>query len=327
LARQQAASCNSVKHPPAKTVPLCTGEPIEKSEEKHLKSHIVKLLISLALIAASLFSYSFAREAQSTMQFVRPITSKHDLSVPEPEGTRPFAEINVVSAASLRASPLAEDSQATVFGWNLAPESQFRAAGSRPTTLAGTTVTVEDSAGVARQAPLLFVSPEQLDFTIPSATRTGTAKVTVTTNSGETSTASIQIVPVAPGIFTLDGTGEGIATATAVRIAPNGARADVLVFQCVDDGSCGAVPVDVSRGNVVVSFFGTGLRRRSSLKNASCTIGGLDAPVLFAGVQHDSLGPDRLDVQLPKGLSGRGDVMVVFTIDGWSTNPVTIRVE
>jgi uncharacterized protein (TIGR03437 family) len=276
-----------------------------------VKSHIAKLLACLALIAASLYPYNHP---------VGPAISR--------DGSRSYAEgLNIVSAASLRSSPLAQDSEASAFGSDLASEAEYPEPGERPTILGGTTVSVQDSTGVSRLARLSFVSPKQVSFTIPPATQTGTAKVTVAMNTGARASTSIQVAHIAPGVFTLDGTGQGLATTTAVRVDSDGRRTGVFTFDCIGDEACRALPIDISRGSVIVSFFGTGVRGRSSLANVSCKIGGLDAVVIFAGVQYNSAGPDRLDVLLPLGLKGRGDVTVVFTIDGQSTNPVTIRVQ
>ncbi len=283
-----------------------------------MKSYIAKLLASLALIAASLFAYARAPRMSRN--------SSSNTSV-DPAYSQRVDDLKIVSGASLQSAPLAPDSLATAFGSNLARTPQYSPSDSLPTMLDGTTLSIEDSAGVTRLARLSFVSPDQINFTIPAATSVGVAKVIATTSEGEKISASVQIQPVAPGIFTLDGTGKGLATATAVRIGGDGRPTAVLAFECADAGACGALPIDVAHGSVVVSFFGTGVRNRSSLANVSCKIGGLDAAVLFAGVQYNRAGPDRLDVRLPKELQGRGDVTVVFTIDGWSTNPVTIRIQ
>jgi uncharacterized protein (TIGR03437 family) len=283
-----------------------------------VKSYIAKLLAFLALIAASLFAYAHAPRVSRNFS--------SDASV-EPAYSQRAGDLNIVSGASLQSAPLAPDSLASALGSNLARTPQFSPLDSLPTMLDGTTLTIEDSTGVTRLARLSFVSPEQISFTIPAATSMGTANVIATTSEGEKLSTSVQIQPVAPGIFTIDGSGKGLATATAVRIGGDGKPTALLAFECVGEGVCSAVPLDVSRGNVVVSFFGTGVRNRSSLANVSCKTGGLDAAVLFAGVQYNSAGPDRLDVRLSKQLQGRGDVTVVFTIDGWSTNPVTIRVQ
>jgi len=77
---------------------------------------------------------------------------------------------------------------------------------------------------------------------------------------------------------------------------------------------------------VVVVFFGTGLRKNSGLAGVHATIGGVDAPVLFGGAQGQFTGLDQLNVQLPASLRGRGDVPVVFNIDGQQSNTVTINI-
>lgn len=58
-----------------------------------------------------------------------------------------------------------------------------------PTNLLGTTVTVIDSTGTARLAPLFYVAPGQINYEIPAGTAAGVAKVIVRAGDGiETST-------------------------------------------------------------------------------------------------------------------------------------------
>ena len=82
--------------------------------------------------------------------------------------------VATVSAASYQ-SLLSPDSIAAAYGTGLA--TQFATATSLPlpTNLGGTTVRVNDVL-----ARLLFVSPTQINFVIPSETATGTARVVVT---------------------------------------------------------------------------------------------------------------------------------------------------
>ena len=56
------------------------------------------------------------------------------------------------------------------------------------------------------------------------------------------------------------------------------------------------------------------------------TIGGVDAPVAFAGAQGELAGLDQVNLQLPASLRGRGDVAVILTVDGVTTNSVNINV-
>jgi hypothetical protein len=93
-----------------------------------------------------------------------------------------------VSAASFSAGELASEAIAAAFGTGLAITTQAAETTPLPTQLAGTTVSVKDSAGVERFAPLFFVSPDQINYLIPEGTLPGTATVTVTSGDGKVST-------------------------------------------------------------------------------------------------------------------------------------------
>jgi uncharacterized protein (TIGR03437 family) len=78
---------------------------------------------------------------------------------------------------------------------------------------------------------------------------------------------------------------------------------------------------------IFVSFYGTGIRGRSSLSNVHITIAGTNVPVQFAGAQTTYPGLDQVNVQLPLGLRGAGESNVVLTVDDQVSNTVTIRVQ
>jgi uncharacterized protein (TIGR03437 family) len=98
----------------------------------------------------------------------------------------------------------------------------------------------------------------------------------------------------------------------------------VSVFSC-SAASCIATPIDLA-GNtpVYISLYGTGLRLG---QNAMSTVGGITAPLLYAGAQPGYPGLDQVNLELPVTLRGRGEVAVVLTVDGQKTNSafVTIR--
>lgn len=56
-------------------------------------------------------------------------------------------------------------------------------------------------------------------------------------------------------------------------------------------------------------------------------IGGIAAPVIFAGEQGEFAGLDQINVALPSALAGRGDVEVALTVDGKAANPVRITIK
>ena len=127
-----------------------------------------------------------------------------------------------------------------------------------------------------------------------------------------------------PSIFTLGGS---VAAAVAVRVAPGGAQTPVNVFQC-SGSTCTTAPIDLGAtgDTVFLTLFGTGIRKTSAVSNVRATIGGADAPVLFAGAQGEFAGLDQVNLQVPASLRGRGDVPVVLTVDGQTTNTVTINI-
>jgi uncharacterized protein (TIGR03437 family) len=52
----------------------------------------------------------------------------------------------------------------------------------------------------------------------------------------------------------------------------------------------------------------------------------VDAPVAFAGAQGEFAGLDQVNLQIPASLAGRGNVPVIVTVDGQTTNTVTINI-
>ncbi|MGH9935370.1 MAG: hypothetical protein ACREAM_03935, partial [Blastocatellia bacterium] len=239
-----------------------------------------------------------------------------------------------VSAASFSGAALASESIVAAFGVSLATGVEAANTLPLPTTLAGTTVKVKDSAGVERSAPLFFVSPGQINFLIPPGTASGVAMITVTGGDGAVSMGNVNIAPVAPGLFAANANGQGVAAATALRVKADGtqifepiARFDAAQNRLV------ATPIDLgpdlgsASDQVFLLLFGTGLRFRSALPAVTCVIGGVNSEVSFAGAQGDFVGLDQMNVRLPRSLAGRGEIDLVVTVDGKATNTVRISVK
>jgi hypothetical protein len=98
-----------------------------------------------------------------------------------------------VSAEDYSFSALPRDSVAVSFGAGLATMT-IAADGVAPLTqLAGTTVRIRDSLGIEHFAPLLFVSPQQVNYRIPAEAASGGATVTITSADGRISTGLLQV--------------------------------------------------------------------------------------------------------------------------------------
>jgi uncharacterized protein (TIGR03437 family) len=57
------------------------------------------------------------------------------------------------------------------------------------------------------------------------------------------------------------------------------------------------------------------------------TIGGLDATVLYAGPQGAYPGVDQVNVVIPQSLTGAGNVPVVLSAGGVTSNTVNVTIQ
>ncbi len=129
-----------------------------------------------------------------------------------------------VSAASLRGELLAPESIVSAFGAGLAGATQLATVGQLPMVMANTVVTVKDSAGVERRAPLFFISPNQVNYQMPKDIADGPATVTIVNGDDGVFSGDVTIARVAPGLFTADASGQGVAAGLALRVRVTGAQ-------------------------------------------------------------------------------------------------------
>jgi uncharacterized protein (TIGR03437 family) len=217
---------------------------------------------------------------------------------------------------------------ASVFGSNLAGTTQDANVQPPPPSLGGAMLTVTDSAGTALAAPLMYVSPAQINFVVPSGLASGTATFTIANGEATLSTTGT-IQSVAPTLFSMSADGRGVAAANAIE-SPAGdpqMQSAVPVFQCVASG-CVATPIQLSADeNVYLILYGTGIRNRSSLANVTANINGTNVQVLYAGPQPSFEGLDQVNLVLPPTLNGSGEVNIVLTVDGQISNVVTVNIQ
>jgi uncharacterized protein (TIGR03437 family) len=221
-----------------------------------------------------------------------------------------------LSAASYKGDPFAPDSLVTVFGSGLARTSEAAPGLPLPTALAGTTVSVTDSSGAQRLAPLYFVSPSQINYQVPAGTSLGMAIVQIRTADGLTYSTSFQVAPVSPGLFSQAGTGSGPAAATLVRLRADGSQSHESVEGPIDLGG--------EEDRVYLSLYGTGIRHRSSLDAVHVRIGEYELRVEYAGPQGQYPGLDQVNVLLPSELRGKGQVLVCLVVGSKQSNCVQI---
>lgn len=235
--------------------------------------------------------------------------------------------VTTVSAASYGAT-VAPDSIASVFGIGIAGSTKAGLARPLPTILDGVVVKIKDSAGIERAAPLFFISPTQINLQVPPATAVGMATLTVEFNGNEIGAGALNVAQIAPGLFTFNANGKGVPVGYALRVR-GGAQSVVPIHQAGTANQQEPRPIDLGpEGDQVwLILFGTGIRGRSALSNVTATIGGMNALVSYAGAQGDFIALDQANVLIPRSLAGRGEVDVVLTVGGRTTNVVKISIK
>lgn len=197
----------------------------------------------------------------------------------------------------------APGSLATLFGTALASGTATASAFPLSTTMEGASVTVGGTA-----APLLYVSPTQINFQIPSSVKAGQANVVVTGPGGTSTTYSFTVTAAAPAIFQY-GTNHALAQNAGGTLnsesAPAAAGSVITVYLTGQ----GAVSNPVTDGTAAPL---------SPLSNASATasatIGPASAVVQFLGLTPEFAGLAQANIQVPSLPSG--DYPLVITMGG-----------
>jgi uncharacterized protein (TIGR03437 family) len=236
----------------------------------------------------------------------------------------------VVQSAAAPVSVVAPDSLGSIFGANLASTVASAASQPLPLSLGGITLTVKDSAGNSAVAPLLYVSTQQINFLMPTGLATGVATFTISGGSAAPLTAIGAVGQVAPTFFSLNGTGSGLAAASAIRVNAANPRLQnpVALFDC-SNSPCNAVPIAVGTDtSVFLTLYGTGIRHYgSSPDDMLVTINGISVPVLYAGPQPSFAGLDQINVPLPLTLRGSGVTNVIIKVNQHQANTVTVDIQ
>jgi uncharacterized protein (TIGR03437 family) len=189
-----------------------------------------------------------------------------------------------------------------IFGTRLAAAPMSAPSGALPNTLAGVSVSV---AGLP--APLLYVSPNQINALIPFETLIpGNTVAPVVVNApGGTSTYNIRLSRNAPAIFTRNGAGTGRALvfdANFQAVDTVGVQDTVILY------ATGLGPVSGTQGQVV--------------DGVEVYIGERKAQVLFAGLAPGFPGIFQLNVISPVPATDR----LYLRTGGWQSNVVDIGI-
>jgi len=227
----------------------------------------------------------------------------------------------VVNAASYRpaADPngaIAGGSIVAVFGTDLASGTQAATSLPLPTTLLDTRLTFNNI-----PAPLLYVSPGQINAQVPFEIQPGAVQVQASRGGVAGAVREVMAGAVSPGIFTLDHQGQG-----AIYHADD--------FRPVNESA-------PARSGETVIIFCTGLGPlRSPVPSGAAplnpppetqskplvNVANLPALVTYAGLAPGFVGLYQVNVQLPVGLLTGGQP-VQIVVNGVPSNIVIVRVK
>ncbi|MFN0107796.1 MAG: carboxypeptidase regulatory-like domain-containing protein [Blastocatellia bacterium] len=244
---------------------------------------------------------------------------------PAQASSRTAAPVALVNAASYEAT-VAPGSIAALFGASLSTQTVIASSLPLPKTLGGVTVKI---GGI--DAPLFFVSPNQINLQVPGGVAAGTAIIQVF-NSGIAAAVgdgTIAVADASPGIFTLDVSGKNQAIAQNSDLSRNadfdkvpGARPEasgnVVVIYATGVGNTNPLVADG------VAAPGSPLAQTTGA--TAVTIGGTPAEVLFSGLTPGFVGLWQINVILPANLPTNLATPMTVSLKGRQSLVTTLAV-
>jgi uncharacterized protein (TIGR03437 family) len=244
----------------------------------------------------------------------------------------------VFSAASYANATISPGELVTMFGSNIGPPipaTMSIVGGYVTTSLGSETVTID-----GQNAPIIYVSSDQITVQVPYESTLGVGKAVVVTNgTNPPANTTVTIAAEAPGIFSADGSGEGEAAAlntaatsglVTLNSPTNPANiGDTVTLYLTGEGNYNLVPLaGVTNTGYIIPLTLTPLPQITPVPTVK--IGGIDATpgVSYAGVVPGTIiGVLQINVVVPAGSSTGATVPVTVSIGGVSAQSnVTLNI-
>jgi uncharacterized protein (TIGR03437 family) len=220
-----------------------------------------------------------------------------------------YSTASICNASNCAPGPFAPNSAISLFGANLSFNTQSLTSdlivgGKLPTQMGGVGVYVDGSL-----APLLFVSPGQINFLIPITEIAGDAKINVVRQGVTGPIVTISLASAAPQLFNMDG-GYGIAEdwtagGSLITTSSPAQGGHIVILFATGLGSVAPRPasgelaqyasVITTPGDLTVLLDGTALPQSA---------------ILYAGLTPGSAGLYQINVLLPSNLGTDPEVRV-----------------
>lgn len=238
-------------------------------------------------------------------------------------GTQPVIfSGGIINAASLAPAPsnrAAPGGLLSIFGTNLATTTTQASSSPLPRSLSGTSVTIANIS-----APLLLVSPTQINAQVPLEIAPGSAVDVVVVVNGRASAAEpLQIVPAAPGIFTVSGSGSGPGRILHANGSPVSSASAAIPGEEVTIVATG-LGTTLSIGGLPAVKTGEGGAGQLTLLTPTVSFAGKDARVTSSAAAPDLAGQYLVKVIVPD--VSAGDQSVTMASAGNTSRAVLVRI-
>ncbi len=249
-------------------------------------------------------------------------------SAPQPTGVA-----NAASAAQAIPGVVAPGSYVAIYGTGLAGGGSPSAVSlPLPAMLTGTQLLL---GGIPM--PLLYAGAGQVNALVPQGLAPNASyPLMVVSGTTQSVPVALTVAELQPGIYTTGflGSGAGIVTnAVSAQLigASNPAHAgDYLTIYCTGLGALAGPNGELEPADGAAAPTSPIFRTKA---NVTVTIGGVNAPVQFAGLTATLAALYQVNVQVPAGVTPGGAIPVVITANDPQTgataqsNPVTIAVQ
>jgi len=184
-----------------------------------------------------------------------------------------------------------------------------------PSTLSGVQVSIN-----GRFAPVLYVSPTQVNFQVPWETATGTANVVLSRNGATSNTVTVPVLSAAPGLF-IESSGAAVVQ-----------NQDYSLNQPTNPAAAGSVIIAYFTGSgplsgtVADGYASPSSPLLQSTSPYSAMIGSAPAQVQFAGLSPGFVGLAQANIVIPAGTVS-GTYPLTITIDGQASNSGNVSVQ
>jgi uncharacterized protein (TIGR03437 family) len=202
----------------------------------------------------------------------------------------------------------------TIMGTDLGGSLNAAAAPNLPTLLDGVSVAIN---GIP--APLLFVSPTQINAQVPFEVGSGPATLTLIKNGVAGQLVPISIADTAPQIFLTTGTHAATLNQDSSVNSPGNPALTGSVISIFWTGQ-GQVNNPVTTGAPATALF-----LNTTVAPTAATIGGQPAAVLYSGLAPGFAGLAEANVQIPDLPSG--EYPVLLTAGSSTSNSATVSIK